>query len=115
LSECAVKPCGPRMQSMTQPEIQGRDSRARALALIRGPMVLVSEASTGSVIPLRLFKPDSRLTAAWYFTIAAGFLLLGISKALTGEKAWLIVLRIVIAAGFAALGYAELRPSRPGR
>jgi hypothetical protein len=28
---------------------------------------------------------------------------------LVGEKTWLIVLRVVIAAGFAALGYMELR------
>ena len=50
-----------------------------------------------------------RLYAWWYFSIALGFLLLAMSKALTGEKTWLIVLRLVIAAGFAALGYMELR------
>jgi len=51
----------------------------------------------------------SRFYAWWYLTIALGFLLLAINRALTGEKIWLVVLRLVIAAGFAALGYAELR------
>lgn len=51
----------------------------------------------------------SRLYAWWYFTIALGFLLLAINRMLFGEKTWLIVLRLVIAAGFAALGYMELR------
>ena len=55
---------------------------------------------------------NPRLYAWWYFTIALGFLLLAINKALTGEKAWLVVLRVVIAAGFGALGYAELRSPR---
>jgi hypothetical protein len=47
----------------------------------------------------------------WYFSIALGFVLLAISRALTGERVWLIALRFVIAAGFAALGYLELRSS----
>jgi hypothetical protein len=51
----------------------------------------------------------SRLYAWWYLTIALGFLLLAINRMLVGEKTWLIVLRVVIAAGFAALGYMELR------
>lgn len=51
----------------------------------------------------------SRLYAWWYFTIALGFLLLAINRALFAERTWLIVLRLVIAAGFAALGYLELR------
>lgn len=50
-----------------------------------------------------------RLYAWWYFAIALGFLLLAINRMMFGEKPWLIVLRIVIAAGFAALGYMELR------
>ena len=59
----------------------------------------------------RLLMPSSRsrIYAWWYLTIALGFLLLAINRALTGEKAWLVVLRFVIAAGFAALGYAEFR------
>jgi hypothetical protein len=51
----------------------------------------------------------SRLYAWWYLTIALGFLLLAVNKALTGGKIWLVVLRLVIAGGFAALGHAELR------
>lgn len=56
-------------------------------------------------------KPRSRWYAWWYFSIALGFVLLAVSRALAGERAWLIALRIVIAAGFAALGYGELRSS----
>ncbi len=58
---------------------------------------------------MRWLRSNPRLYAWWYFTIALGFLLLAINKALIGEKAWLVVLRVVIAAGFGALGYAELR------
>jgi hypothetical protein len=50
-----------------------------------------------------------RIYAWWYLTIALGFFLLAVNKALTGEKVWLVALRFVIAAGFAALGYAEFR------
>ncbi len=57
-------------------------------------------------------QTKSRIYAWWYLTIALGFVLLAVNKALTGEKAWLVVLRFVIAGGFATLGYAELR-SRP--
>jgi len=56
-------------------------------------------------------KIRSRWFALWYFSIALGFVLLAINRALVGEKAWLVALRFVIAAGFAALGYAELRSS----
>jgi len=62
-------------------------------------------------VPLPARNSRSRWFAWWYFAIALGFLLLAINKALTGEKAWLIALRSVIALGFAALGYAELRSS----
>jgi len=51
----------------------------------------------------------SRIYAWWYLAIALGFLLLAVNKALTGEKAWLVVLRLVIACGFGALGYSEFR------
>jgi hypothetical protein len=53
-------------------------------------------------------RRNYRFFALWYFTIALGFVLLGIHKLLTGEKPWLIIIRFVIAAGFAALGYLEL-------
>ena len=62
-------------------------------------------------VPLPARNSRSRWFAWWYFAIALGFLLLAINKALTGEKTWLIALRLVIALGFAALGYAELRSS----
>ncbi|MBZ5594911.1 MAG: hypothetical protein LAP39_21925 [Acidobacteriia bacterium] len=57
-------------------------------------------------------KLRSRWFAWWYFTIALGFVLLAINRALVGEKVWLIALRFVIAAGFAALGYVELRSGK---
>ncbi len=51
----------------------------------------------------------SRLYAWWYFTIAAGFLLLDINRWLLGERAQLLILRLVIAAGFLLLGYVTWR------
>jgi hypothetical protein len=51
----------------------------------------------------------SRLFAWWYFTIAAGFLLLGINRWLLGERLWLVILRFGIAAGFLVLGYLTWR------
>jgi len=59
----------------------------------------------------RLLTPQlrSQWFAWWYFTIALGFVLLAVHRALVGERTWLIVLRLVIAAGFAALGYGEWR------
>ena len=50
----------------------------------------------------------SRLYAWWYFAIALGFLLLAINRWVVGEKTWMIVLRLLIAAGFAILGYIQL-------
>jgi len=47
----------------------------------------------------------ARLFAWWYFTIAAGFMLLGINRWLLGERLWLVFLRFAIAAGFLVLGY----------
>jgi hypothetical protein len=51
----------------------------------------------------------SRLFAWWYFTIAAGFLLLGINRWLLGERLFLVILRFGIAAGFFVLGYLTWR------
>jgi hypothetical protein len=56
-------------------------------------------------------KLRSRWYAWWYFSIALGFVLLAVNRALAGERVWLIALRFVIAAGFAALGYMEIRSS----
>jgi hypothetical protein len=65
--------------------------------------------------PRRSIGPRSRqrLFAAWYFCIAAGFLLLGVRALLLGAVFWTVVLRWVIAAGFAALGLLELRQKQP--
>jgi hypothetical protein len=58
---------------------------------------------------LPLPKLSSRFYAWWYFSLAGGFLLLALHKALTGERLWLIGIRLLIAVGFAAFGYAEVR------
>jgi len=49
------------------------------------------------------------LFAWWYFTIALGFTLLAINQGFISRNAWAVILRLVIAAGFAALGYMEIR------
>ena len=46
---------------------------------------------------------NSRWMAWWYTTIALGFALLAINRAIVGEKLWLIGVRVVIALGFAVL------------
>jgi hypothetical protein len=52
---------------------------------------------------------NSRWMAWWYTTIALGFALLAINRAIVGEKLWLIGVRVVIALGFAALALMEFR------
>ena len=47
--------------------------------------------------------------AWWYSTIAIGFVLLAINRAILGEKPWLIGLRLLIALGFGALAALEFR------
>lgn len=59
-----------------------------------------------------MLRLPSRWLAWWYLTISLGFLLLAARYALVGEKLWLVGIRVVIAAGFAVLSYAEFR-SRP--
>ena len=51
----------------------------------------------------------TRLFAWWYYTIAAGFLLLAINRWLLGERMWLVLLRLAIAIGFLLLGWATWR------
>jgi hypothetical protein len=53
-----------------------------------------------------------RWFAWWYFAIAGGFLLLAVHRMIIGERAWLVGLRLVIAAGFALLGYWQYRSAR---
>ena len=73
-------------------------------------MIFIEEAI---LLKLPFPKFSSRFYAWWYFSIGAGFLLLALNKALTGERPWFIVIRFLIAIGFAALGYAELRGHLP--
>jgi hypothetical protein len=51
----------------------------------------------------------SKLLAWWYLTIASAFTLLAADRLLRGQAAWLIGLRLVIAAGFGALAVMEFR------
>jgi hypothetical protein len=50
-----------------------------------------------------------RWSAWWYAAIALGFLLLAVSRAIQGDKLWLVALRVIIAAGFAILAVFEFR------
>jgi hypothetical protein len=52
--------------------------------------------------------------AWWYSTIALGFALLAINRAIVGEKLWLIGVRVVIALGFGTLALMEFR-TKDGR
>ena len=47
--------------------------------------------------------------AWWYCAIAIGFALLALDHMVTGDKALLIVIRLVVAAGFAFLAWMEFR------
>jgi hypothetical protein len=51
------------------------------------------------------------LFAWWYLSIAIGFLLLALRTAMVGGRWWGIAIRLVIAAGFALLAWAEFRRS----
>ena len=53
-----------------------------------------------------------RWMAWWYFAIAIGFALLAIDHIVTGDRPWLIGVRIVIAAGFGLLAYMEFHGKR---
>ena len=48
-------------------------------------------------------RPSSIFFAWWYLTIALAFVLLAAHRILLGQAAWLIGVRLVIAAGFGAL------------
>ena len=53
-----------------------------------------------------------RWMAWWYAAISVAFLLLAIGRAITGEKLWLIVVRLIISAGFAILAAFEFKGKR---
>ena len=57
----------------------------------------------------------ARLFAWWYFAIAAGFFLLDVKGWLLGERMFLIILRLAIAAGFLALGVGTWKSSNEPR
>ena len=45
--------------------------------------------------------------AWWYCAIAVGFALLAVDHIVTGDRLWLIAVRLIIAAGFGFLGWME--------
>ena len=45
--------------------------------------------------------------AWWYLAIAVGFVLLAINHLIIRDKAWLIGIRLVLAAGFGLLSFME--------
>jgi hypothetical protein len=53
-----------------------------------------------------------RWIAWWYSAISIAFLLLAISRAITGEKPWLVIVRLIISAGFAILASFEFKGKR---
>jgi len=53
--------------------------------------------------------------ALWFFSIALGFALLALRSYLLGGRFSMTLLRIVIAVGFAALGWLQWRTWRAGR
>ena len=54
----------------------------------------------------------TKIYAWWYFSIAAGFLLLAVQRWLLGERLALIWLRVAISAGFFLLGWMTMRQTR---
>jgi hypothetical protein len=56
-----------------------------------------------------MFPLRSKWFAWWYLTIAVGFVLLAITQGIIRGTVWGIVLRVVIAAGFAALAAFEFK------
>jgi hypothetical protein len=46
----------------------------------------------------------TRMFAWWYFSIAAGFLLLGINRWLLGQRAGLVIAQLAAAAAFLLFG-----------
>jgi hypothetical protein len=46
----------------------------------------------------------TRMVAWWYFTIAGGFLLLGINRWLLGQRAGLVLAQFAASAAFALFG-----------
>jgi len=55
---------------------------------------------------------QARIFAWWYFSIAAGFLLLAVNRLLLGERWPLVWLRFTVSAGFFLLGWLTLRQNK---
>ncbi len=58
-------------------------------------------------VPLKFSR--SKLFAMWYLSIGAGFTLLGINRLIARAPWWQTAIRLVVAGGFALLGYLEMR------
>jgi O-antigen/teichoic acid export membrane protein len=53
-----------------------------------------------------------RWIAWWYAAIAIGFALLAIEHLVTGDKLWLVGVRLIIALGFAFLAAMEFKTKK---
>lgn len=57
-------------------------------------------------------RSSFRWMAWWYAAIAIGFGLLALQHLVTGDKLWLVGVRLVIALGFALLAAMEFRANK---
>lgn len=53
--------------------------------------------------------------AWWYAAIAIGFVLLAVDHLVTGDKLWLVGVRVVIALGFGLLALMEFKTKKRNR
>ena len=59
-----------------------------------------------------MIRKRIRWLAWWYLTIAVGFGLLAIDHLILRDKAWLISVRLILAAGFGLLSRMEFTKKR---
>lgn len=65
------------------------------------------------ICPEQPMKP-AKWIPWWYSSISAGFALLAIQHMFTRDKAVLITVRLIIAAGFGVLAYMEFTSKKKG-
>ena len=53
--------------------------------------------------------------AWWYAAIGVGFALLAVEHLITGDKLWLVGVRIILALGFALLSLMEFKAKKRNR
>jgi hypothetical protein len=83
-----------------------------ATGVCRDPGVRCPLCSNPPEIPPEVKGFQSKYWGWWYVTIGLGFLLLAIVNTMRGARLAGIVIRIVIAIGFALLGWMQFRYGR---